>query len=155
MPFRQSLGALEPGFGADGVGSADAVLEERAIRAQAGCEPVEHLRVRSCLATLDLADVFLRDAAAGELGLRQTRRVAEHTHAFAEADGGSARSSSAALGGCLRLPQSRRFRHQPSVWTRRATVGRGRPLSARNPCRLLPRKRRSGRLRPLPVHTVP
>ncbi len=48
-------------------------------------EPGDRVRRRARLAPLDLADVLLREAGAGELRLRQARRDAQRAHALADA----------------------------------------------------------------------
>src|SRR6266849_2877749 len=53
------------------------VLEKLAVGCQAGGEPLEGLDTRPCLAPLDLADVLLRKAIAGQLRLAHPGRTTE------------------------------------------------------------------------------
>jgi hypothetical protein len=59
------LGVLVPGL---------ASLEIRRVDTEPLCDPRERLRSRAGLAALDLADVFLGEAVAGEIGLGQATR---------------------------------------------------------------------------------
>ena len=52
-------------------------LEIRGVDAEPLCDPRERLRRRARLAALDLADVLLREAVAGEIGLGQARSNAQ------------------------------------------------------------------------------
>ena len=73
-------GRLEP----LGVRVADAVLEERTVGGQTVGEPVQRVTRRPRLPALDLADVLLREAAAGEVGLTQPGRAPKRTKSFAD-----------------------------------------------------------------------
>src|SRR5262249_56483169 len=62
-----------------------AAPEVAGVGAQAGGEPVDRLLRRARLAALDLADVLLGEALAGELALRQARGHAQLAQALADA----------------------------------------------------------------------
>ena len=66
----------------------DAAAEERRVDAEPLREPLDRLGGRARLAALDLADVLLREALAGELRLRHPRSEAERAKALAERDAG-------------------------------------------------------------------
>ena len=80
------------------------VREETWVDAEPRREPLHRLASRASLAALDLADVLLREAIAGELGLREPGRDAELAQAFAQPESGWA-------GEALRL-RLRRFDHR-------------------------------------------
>src|SRR6185436_7380276 len=65
----------------------DAVGEEARVDLEARREPVDRLLRRAGLPALDLRDVLLREAIAGELRLRQARGDAELAQTLAEARG--------------------------------------------------------------------
>src|SRR5262249_57261712 len=63
----------------------DAALEEAGVNAELRRQPLDRLARGPGLAALDLADVLLREALSGELGLRQSCRHAKLPHALAKA----------------------------------------------------------------------
>src|SRR4051794_3264780 len=82
---RKHLGPGEDGLDAGALVTGDAVREEAWVDAEPRREPLDRLRSRARLAALDLADVLLREAIAGELRLRQARGHAQLAQALAEA----------------------------------------------------------------------
>ena len=66
----------------------DAVREEARVDAQPLGEPLDRLARGTGLPSLDLADVLLREALAGQVGLGQVRRDAELAQALAQAESG-------------------------------------------------------------------
>ena len=76
----------------------DTVPQDGTIDTESRCEPPDGLFRRTGLAPLDLADVLLREALAGDLGLRQPRRDPECAEPCPEA--GSCRRCR--RGGCGR-----------------------------------------------------
>ena len=87
----ERLRAREHRLDATALVRRDPVREEAGVDAQAGGEPLDRLLGRARLAALDLADVLLREAVAGEIGLRHPRRHAQLAHALAELQAGAAR----------------------------------------------------------------
>ena len=83
--LEQRLGAREDRLGLRAVVGRDAAREEAGVDPQAKREPLDGLRRRARLAPLDLRDVLLREAVAGELGLRQPGGHAQLAQALAEA----------------------------------------------------------------------
>ena len=71
---EQRVGPGEDRLGLGAVVGGDAAREEAGVDAEAQGEPVDRLAGRARLAALDLRDVLLREAVAGQLGLRQARR---------------------------------------------------------------------------------
>jgi hypothetical protein len=69
--LRECLGSRERRLEPAALLRADATLEVARVNAQPRGEPRERLSRRPGLAALDLADVLLREAAAGEVGLGQ------------------------------------------------------------------------------------
>src|SRR5205807_8084606 len=63
----------------------DAVLEKVGVDPEPLPQPLDRLARRTRLAALDLADVFLAEAVAGQLGLRQSGRDTELAQALAQA----------------------------------------------------------------------
>ena len=77
--------------------------EESLVDAEPFREPGDRSLGRSGLAPLDLADVLLREASAGELDLRHARSDAERAHALAQA-----------CSACRRRGRRGRFAHSMS-----------------------------------------
>ena len=74
--------------------SAETPLARKPASTPSRCgEPLDRLVRRACLAALDLADVLLREALAGELGLRQAGGDAELAQALAQSEGGGLRQA--------------------------------------------------------------
>ena len=71
--LEQGLGPCERRVDPTALVSRDTVGKERRIDAETLGEPRDGLGRRACLATLDLAHVFLRETLAGEAGLRHPR----------------------------------------------------------------------------------
>src|SRR5262249_48165423 len=91
MPLEEELGLLQRGIQPLAVRAAEPVLQVLAIGREALREPVHRLARRPRLPALDLADVLLREATCGELGLRQARRPPERPYACAQCPGVSRR----------------------------------------------------------------
>ena len=87
MRLDQCLGAGKRGFDAAPLIGRDAVGQEAGVGAEPGGEPLERLRGRARLATLDLRDVFLRESVAREVALGHPRRDAQLPQALAEPEG--------------------------------------------------------------------
>ena len=66
------------------IGPRDAVLQVLRVRLEPPGQPLEGLARRPSLASLDLADVLLREAPSGEPRLAQPRRAPQRPHALAE-----------------------------------------------------------------------
>jgi hypothetical protein len=73
-------------------------LEEVGVDAQLRRDPLDRLARGPGLAALDLTDVLLREAVAGEVGLGQPGRDAQLANALAEAGAAGLRGG-AGLGG--------------------------------------------------------
>ena len=73
VPLGQRLGPGERGLDATALVGGDTVREEVGVDAEPFREPLDRLARGARLAPLDLADVLLREARAGELRLRQAR----------------------------------------------------------------------------------
>src|SRR3954469_3780377 len=71
MRVRERLGAGQHALDAAALVGGDALLEEAGVGAELGGEPRDRLARGPGLAALDLADVLLRKAVAGEVGLGQ------------------------------------------------------------------------------------
>ena len=84
MGFGQRLGARERGLDPASFVDRDAVREIAAVDAEPVSEPRDGLGGRASLAALDLADVLLGEAIAGEIGLGHPRRYAQLTNALTE-----------------------------------------------------------------------
>ena len=84
VALRKRLGAREHCFDAPALVGRDAVGEESRVDVEPLREPLHCLGGRARLAALDLADVLLREAIAGELGLRQPGGDAQQAKAVAE-----------------------------------------------------------------------
>ena len=84
LALDERVGAREDRLGAGPVVGGNAVSEERLVDAQARGEPLDRLLGRARLAPLDLGDVLLREAIAGEIRLRQTRGNAKLAQALAQ-----------------------------------------------------------------------
>jgi hypothetical protein len=107
--LAQRLRASESGLDASTLVGGDAAGEKAGINAQALREPLDRFLGRASLATLDLADVLLREALTGEIGLGQTRADAQRSQAFAEASVGRS-SEAGCFGGLSRSSQVENFR---------------------------------------------
>ena len=83
--LEQRVGAGEDRLRLRAVVRGDAARQEARIDPQSKREPLHRLRRRARLATLDLGDVLLREALAGEAGLRQPCGHPELAQALAEA----------------------------------------------------------------------
>ena len=83
--LEERLGAGENRLGLRAVVGRDAAREETCIDSQPKREPLDRLRGRARLAALDLGDVLLREAVAGEPGLREPGGHTKLAQAFAEA----------------------------------------------------------------------
>ena len=81
----ERLRAGERRLGAGPVGDADAGLEEVRIDAELLGQPLERVRRRARLAALDLADVLLREPAAGEVALGQAAGDAKRLEPLTDA----------------------------------------------------------------------
>ena len=84
VALRQRLGAREHRLDAAALVGGDAAREEGGVDVEPLREPLHRLGGRARLAALDLADVLLREAIAGELGLRQPGGDAKEAKAIAE-----------------------------------------------------------------------
>src|SRR4029077_19869631 len=80
--LRPAQGSLEP----RALVCGDAAREEAGIHTEALGEPIDRLRGRARLATLDLGDILLRAAIARELSLRQAGGDAQLAEPFTEAN---------------------------------------------------------------------
>ena len=96
----QRLGAREGSFEPRALVGRDAVREEAGVDSEAVGEPFDRALGRARLAALDLRDVLLREAVAGEVALRQPRCDAELAEPFSEAKSLRAAPASGAAG-CL------------------------------------------------------
>ena len=83
--LEQRVGAREDRLGLRAIVRRDAARQEAGIDPESQREPFDRLRRRAGLATLDLGDVLLREAVAGEPGLREPCGHAELAQALAEA----------------------------------------------------------------------
>src|SRR5262249_23374189 len=75
--LRERLCTREDRLGPGTLVARDAAREERGVYSEPRGEPLDGFTSRLRLAALDLGDVFLREAIAGELALRQPGRDAE------------------------------------------------------------------------------
>jgi len=82
--FEQRVGASEDRLGLGALVGGDPVLEETGVDPETQAEPLDRLSSRARLPPLDLRDVLLGEAVAGELGLCQTGCDAKLAQAFAE-----------------------------------------------------------------------
>src|SRR5262249_13907804 len=101
---RERLRAREHGLDAAALVGGNALLEETGVDAELGCEPLDRLARGPGLPALDLADVFLGETVACEVGLRQARSDAQLPDALAEA-------GAAGLGGSADLTGDRHAGH--------------------------------------------
>ena len=83
--LRECLGACEQRLDAAALVGRDATGEKRGIDFEALRQPLDGLGGRARLAALDLADVLLGEAVAGELGLRHAGGHAQQPQPVAEA----------------------------------------------------------------------
>ena len=83
--LEQRLGTREDRLRLRALVGRDAAREEAGVDAEAQREPLDRVRRRARLAALDLRDVLLREAVAGEVGLRQPGGDAQLAQALAEA----------------------------------------------------------------------
>jgi hypothetical protein len=81
----QRVRAREQRVDAAALVGGDAPLEETGVDAELDREPLDRLARGPGLTALDLADVFLREAVAGEVGLGQAGRHAKLPHSLAQA----------------------------------------------------------------------
>ena len=81
----QSLGACEQRLDAAALVGGDAALEVVRVDAELLRQPLRRLARRAGLPALDLADVLLREAVAGQVGLRHARGHAQLPQALAQA----------------------------------------------------------------------
>jgi hypothetical protein len=87
--LERGLRAGDDAFDTLTLARGDSGLEEGGIDAEPAREPLDGLASRARLPALDLADVLLREAFAGELGLGQPARDPELADALAHrASGG-------------------------------------------------------------------
>ena len=85
MRLGQCLRAREQRVDATALVGGDPALEKAGIGAELDGQPLDRLARGPGLAALDLADVLLREAVAGEVGLRQAGGDAQLPHALAQA----------------------------------------------------------------------
>jgi len=85
MLLEERVGAGEDRLGLRALVGGDAALQEPGVDPEPESEPLDRLGRRARLAPLDLRDVLLREAIAGEVGLRQTGRHAQLAQALAQA----------------------------------------------------------------------
>ena len=85
MLLKQRVGARKDRFRLRTFVGGDTAREEARVDPQAKREPLDGLRRRARLATLDLGDVLLREPVPGEIGLRQARGDPQLTDALAKA----------------------------------------------------------------------
>ncbi len=83
--LQQRVGAGEDRLRLRAVVGGDAARQEARVDPQAQREPLDRLRGRARLAALDLGDVLLREALAGEPGLGESRGDAQLAQALSEA----------------------------------------------------------------------
>jgi len=95
----QSLGTREGSFEPGALVGGNPAREEAGVDSQAVGEPFDRALCRTRLAALDLRDVFLREAVARELALRQPRGNPKLAEPFPEADSLGTASTSRAAGG--------------------------------------------------------
>ncbi len=93
------LGAHERSFEPRALVARDAAREEARVDPEAVGEPLDRAFGRARLAALDLRDVLLGEAVAGEIGLRQPGGNAELAEPFPKAKSLGAGSASCAAGG--------------------------------------------------------
>ncbi len=96
---RQRLGAREQGLDPAALVRRDAAGKECRIDVEALRQPLHRLGGRAGLPPLDLADVLLREAVSGELGLRQACGDAKKAEAVAQPRTRRSGSRSDAMGG--------------------------------------------------------
>jgi len=82
--LQSRLGARDHALHALTLARGDTGFEETLVDAEPSGQPLDRLARRAGLSALDLADVLLREALAGELGLRQALRDAQLAHAIPE-----------------------------------------------------------------------
>ena len=85
---RQRLGAGERGLDPAALVGRDAVREEGRVDSEPRGQPLDRLSRRAGLPALDLADVLLREALTGQLGLGQPGRHSKLAHALTQASSG-------------------------------------------------------------------
>jgi hypothetical protein len=82
--LERSLSARNHTFDPFALARGDTSLEEALVDAEPRGEPLGRLVGRPGLPPLDLAHVFLREAVAGELGLREPLRDPQLAHPVSE-----------------------------------------------------------------------
>src|SRR5207247_11384589 len=82
---RERFGPCQHPLDAAPLVGGDPALEEAGVCAELRGEPLDRLARGTGLSALDLADVLLREALAGEIALSQPRADAQLTEAFAQA----------------------------------------------------------------------
>ena len=92
MRLGERLGARQERLDPIADVEGDAVEEELRVDAELLCEPGDGLVGRPRLAALDLADVLLGEAIAGERGLRQAGGDTQRAEALADPARADARS---------------------------------------------------------------
>jgi len=95
--LERGLGSGDDALHALALARGDSGLEERRVDPEAASEPLDGLAGRARLPALDLADVLLGEALAGQLGLRQPARNAQLADAFPHRGAGG---SCGGAGGC-------------------------------------------------------
>src|SRR5439155_23078941 len=86
----ERLGTGERGLDPAALVGGDAVREIAGVDVEPAGKPGDRIARRARLPALDLADVLLREALAGELALGQTRCDTQLTQALPEPEGGGA-----------------------------------------------------------------
>jgi hypothetical protein len=84
LVLDQGLAAGESGLDAAALVGGDAGLEEERVDVQLPRQVLDRLGGRASFPQLDLADVLLREAVAGQLGLRQARVLPECAQALGD-----------------------------------------------------------------------
>ena len=93
MGVRERFCPCEHPLDAAPLVGGDPALEETGVGAELGGEPLDRLARGTGLAPLDLADVLLGEALAGQVGLGESGRYTQLPHALAQA--GAARGGRA------------------------------------------------------------
>ena len=93
MRLGERLGPGEQRLDAIAVVDGDAVEQELRVDGEPLRQPGDRLVGRPRLAALDLADVLLREAVAGERGLRQAGGDAQRADALADAGRAATRAA--------------------------------------------------------------
>src|SRR5205085_9900208 len=124
--LEQRLRTRQSGVDAASLVGRDTVRQKTCVDTEALCEPLDGLARRTCLPTLDLADVLLREAVARKVCLRHRGGDAKLPEPLTETQARLGESSPAMSGsGSRHVSGSRRHASQNFKWPLQASPKKG------------------------------